>query len=149
MAERRRGSRLPDPSRMVDRAAEAAGDAGDLGAELLSTGVDAVSSLIGTLTSASEEVVRAPRRRGNQGTGSAATTKRVGATVKRAAQTMAQENRKTARTEAKAAKKAASGAQKTARKTARKVVKSSTRAAKSVTRPARATSKSSSRAKKK
>lgn len=119
MAERRRGSRLPDPSRMVDRAAEAAGDAGDLGAELLSTGVDAVTSLIGGLTSAREEVVRAPLRRGNQGTRSAVATRRVGATVKRAAQVMAQENRKTARTEARATKKAASGAQKTARKALR------------------------------
>ena len=134
MADRRRGGRLPDPSRMVDRAAEAAGDAGDLGAELLSTGVDAVTSLIGGLTSAPEEVVKAPRRRANQGSG-ATGAKRVGATVKRAAKTMARENRKTARTEATAAKKAASGA----RKTARTAVKSSTRAAKSVTR----TSKSS------
>ena len=145
MAERRRGARLPDPSRMVDRAAEAAGDAGDLGAELLSTGVDAVTSLIGGLTSAPEEVVGAPRRRANQGTGSAGSTKRVGATVKRAAQAMAGENRKTARTEARAAKKVASGA----KKTARKAVKSSNRAAKSIARASKSTSKSSSRARKK
>lgn len=130
MAERRRGNRLPDPSRMVDRAAEAAGDAGGLGAELLSTGVDAVTRLIGGLTSAPEEVVSSPRRRANQGSGSAGGAKRVGATVKRAAQAMARENRKTARTEATAAKKAVSGA----RKTARKAVTASTRAAKSVTR---------------
>ena len=145
MAERRRDNRLPDPSRMVDRAAEAAGDAGDLGAELLSTGVDAVASLIGGLTSSPEEVVRAPRRRTNQGTGAA---KRVGATVKRAAQAMAKENRKTARTEAKAAKKVASGA----KKTARKAIKSSTRAAKSSNRAKKSSTRatrSSSRAKKK
>ena len=144
MAERRRGARLPDPSRVVDRAADAAGDAGDLGAELLSTGVDAVTRLIGGLTSAPEEVVGAPRRRANQGTGSAG-ARRVGATVKRAAQAMARENRKTARTEATVAKKVASGAKKTARKT----VKSSTRDAKSMTRASKSTTKSSSRAKKK
>ena len=139
MAERSRGSRLPDPSRVVDRAAEAAGDAGDLGAELLSTGVDAVTRLIGGLTSAPEEVVRAPRRTGNKGAGSAGVTKRTGATVKRAAQVMAQENRKTARTEAAAAKKVASGAQ----KTARKAVKSSTRAAS--TRARKSSSKSAAK----
>lgn len=137
MAERSRGSRLPDPSRMVDRAAEAAGDAGDLGAELLSTGVDAVTSLIGGLTSAPEEVVRSPRRSGNQG--SVGVTKRTGATVKRAAQVMAQENRKTARTEATVAKKVASGAQ----KIARKAVKSSTRAAS--TRARKSSSKSAAK----
>ncbi|HKO42403.1 MAG TPA: hypothetical protein VJU84_03885 [Pyrinomonadaceae bacterium] len=145
MAERRRGARLPDPSRMVDRAAEAPGDAGDLGAELLATGVDAVTSLIGGLTSAPEEIVKAPRRRGNQGTGSAGPTRRVGATVKRAAKAMASENRKTARTEARAAKKVTSGA----KNTARKAVKSSKRAAKSVTRTSKSASKSSSRARKK
>lgn len=145
MADRRRGARLPEPSRMVDRAAEAAGDAGDLGAELLSTGLDAVTSLIGGLTSAPEEVVRGPRRRANQGTGTAGATKRAGATVKRAAQVMASENRKTARTEATAAKKVASGA----KKTARKAVKSSTRAAKSIKRSSKSMSKSTSRAKKK
>ena len=143
MADRRRGARLPDPSRMVDRAAEAAGDAGDLGAELLSTGVDAVTSLIGGLSSAPEEVVRAPRRRANQGTGSAGTTKRAGATVKRAAKVMAQENRKTARTETTAAKKAASRA----KKTARKAVKSSTRAAKSITRAAKSSKSAAKRSK--
>ena len=143
MAERKRGTRLPDPSRMVDRAAEAAGDAGGLGAELLSTGVDAVTSLIGSLTSTPEDVVRAPRRRANQGTGTAGATKRVGATVKRAAQAMARENRKTARTEATAAKKAASGA----KKTARKAVKSSTRAAKSITRAAKSSKSAAKRSK--
>ena len=153
MAERRRGARLPDPSRVVDRAAEAAGDAGGLGAELLATGVDAVSSLIGSLTSAPDEVVKAPRRRGNQGTGSAGSTRRVGATVKRAAKAMASDTRKTARSEATAAKKVASRANKTARKavkkTARKAVKSSKRAAKSITRAAKSASKPSSRARKK
>ena len=145
MAERRRGARLPDPSRVVDRAAEAAGDAGGLGAELLATGVDAVSSLIGSLTSAPEEVVKAPRRRGNQGMGSAGSTKRVGATVKRAAKAMASETRKTARTEVTAAKKVASRAN----KTARKAVKSSKRAAKSIKRAAKSTAKSRSRTRKK
>lgn len=130
MADRRRGARLPEPSRMVDRAAEAAGDAGDLGAELLSTGLDAVTSLIGGLTSAPEEVVRGPRRRANQGTGTAGATKRAGATVKRAAEVMATENRKTAKTEAAVGKKVAARAQ----KSARKAIKSSTRAAKSSTR---------------
>ena len=155
MADRRRGARLPEPSRMMDRAAEAAGDAGNLGAELLSTGVDAVTSLIGGLTSAPEEVVRAPRRRGNQGTGSAGATKRVGATVKRAAQVMATENRKTVKTEAGAGKKVAARAQKSARKAIKsstRAAKSSTRALKSSTRSAKSTSgakKSSPRSKKK
>ena len=130
MADRKRRARVPEPSTMVDRAAEAAGDAGDLGAELLATGVDAVTSLIGGLTSAPEEVVRAPRRRGNQGTGSAGATRRVGATVKRAANVMATENRKVAKTEATAGKKVAARAQ----KSARKAVVSSTRAATSSTR---------------
>ena len=153
MAERRRGARLPDPSRVVDRAAEAAGDASGLGAELLATGVDAVSSLIGGLTSAPEEVVKAPRRKGNRWTGSAGSTNRAGATVKRAAKAMASETRKTARTEATAAKKVVSRAKKTARKavkkTARRTVKSSKRVAKSITRASKSASKSSSRAKKK
>ena len=145
MADRRRGARLPEPSGMVDRAAEAASDAGNLGAELLSTGVDAVTSLIGGLTSAPEEVVRAPRRRGNQGTGSAGATKRVGATVKRAAQVMATENRKTVKTEAAAGKKVAARAQ----KSARKAVKSAKRVVKSAKRTTKSTNKSSIRAKKK
>lgn len=145
MGERRRGSRLPGPSRMVDRAAEAAGDASDLGAELLSTGVDAVTRLIGGLTSAPEEVVRAPRRTGNQGTRSAGATRRVGATVKRAANVMATENRKIAKTEVAAGKKVAARAQ----KSARKAVNSATRAAKSATRASKSSTKSSSRAKKK
>lgn len=143
MAERRRGARLPDPSRMVDRAAEAAGDAGDLGAELLSTGVDAVTSLIGGLTSAPEEVVRAPRRRANQGTGSTGATRRAGATVKRAANVMATENRKMAKTEAAAGKKVAASA----RKSARKAVKSSTRAAKSSTQAVKSSKGAAKRSK--
>ena len=130
MANRTRGPRLPGPSRMMDRAAEAAGDAGDLGAELLSTGVDAVTSLIGGLTSAPEEVMAPPRRRSRQATGSGGAVKRTGATVKRAAKVMATANRRTAKTEAKVGKSVA----KRTRKAARKASKSMSRAAKSTSR---------------
>ena len=130
MAGRKRTQRLPEPSRMMDRAAEAAGDAGDLGAELLATGVDAVTSLIGGLAGRPEEVITPPRRRSIQATGSGGAVKRTGATVKRAAAVMASANRKTAKTEAAVGKLVATRAQ----KTARKATKSPTRAAKSTKR---------------
>ena len=118
MGEKRRGSSLPEPSRIIDRAAEAAADAGDLGAELLSTGVDATTSVIGRLTSSPEELVSAPRRHAKQPIGPG-TAKRTGATVKRAAEVAAQENRKMARAEASAGKRVVKDARKASSKVAK------------------------------
>jgi hypothetical protein len=112
----KRRSGLPEPSRVIDRAAEAAGDAGDLGAELLATGVDAATNVIARLTSSPEEVVKVPRRHAKQESGSA---KRAGATVKRAAEAAARENRKMARAEGSATTKVVREAQKTGRKVAK------------------------------
>lgn len=119
MGEKRRGSSLPDPARLVDRATEAAGDAGDLGAELVATGVDAATSVISRLTSSPEEIVGAPRRHAKQASGSTGPAKRTGATVKRAAEVAARENRKMARAEGSAVKKVAKDARKTSKKVAK------------------------------
>jgi len=116
LGEKRRRISLPEPALLIGRATEAAGDAGDLGAELLSTGVDAATNVISRLTSLPEEPASSPRRQANQATGSRGVAKRVGATVKRAAKTAAKENRKVARAEVSAGKKVAAKAQKTVRK---------------------------------
>ncbi len=116
MGEKRTRVSLPEPSRMIGRAAEAAADAGDLGAELLSTGVDAATGVIGRLTSVPEETTSSPRRQASRVSGSSGVGKRVGATVKRAAKTAATENRKVARAEASAGKKVVAKAQKAGRK---------------------------------
>jgi hypothetical protein len=121
MGEKRRRNSLPGPSRLIGRATEAAGDAGDLGAELLSTGVDAATSVISRLTSSPEEPMKAPRRHAKQASGAAGVARRTGVTVKRAAEVAAQQNRKIARAEGSAVKKVA----KAARKTGRKVAKAS------------------------
>jgi hypothetical protein len=92
MGEKKKLRNLPVPSRLIDRAAEAAGDAGDLGAELLYTGVDAATSVIGRLTSPPEEITKPPRRHDKKASGSAGASKRVGATVKRAAESRHKRN---------------------------------------------------------
>lgn len=86
MAKSREVRNLPEPGRIIDRAAEAAGDAGDLGAELLSTGVDAATEIFDRLTSTPEEPMKAPRRHATKATGSAGAPGRTHATVKRAAE---------------------------------------------------------------
>ena len=125
MGEKRRGSSLPGPARIIDRAAEAAGDAGDLGAELLSTGVDAATNVISRLTSSPEDFVKAPRRHSKQATGSAGAAKHTGATVKRAAEAAARENRKMARAEASAGKRVVKDARKASSKAAGKAKRGS------------------------
>ncbi len=119
MPKRRRTETLPEPSQLIDRAAEAASDAGDLGAELLSTGVDTATSVLSRLTSVPEEGMKPPRRHAQRAAGSSAAVNRTGATVKRAAEVAARENRKMARDEASAGKKVANAAKKTGRKVAK------------------------------
>ena len=86
MAKSRDVRNLPEPSKLIDRAAEAASDAGDLGAELLSTGVDAATEIYERLTSTPEEPMKPPRRHASKASGSAGTTGGTHTTVKRAAE---------------------------------------------------------------